>query len=243
MMVVGAGEAKRWLRQVLDQRRAITDDLVICLNRATKDEERMCLQYGAWVYSDDREWGREQPRIKTDLLRRCGRLRPDWILPGDADELFEERFTRKEVESLASTGDIGFYFYIINLWNDEGHMRRYLNFWNIRFFRYAPEYGLEFAKKNLHCGLAPPVAYYYGSHAPFYVKHYGLMRREDREAKIARYEQYDPKAIWKGREYYEALKDPGVGSPFVPEEMSRRVRNEVESYHEKPKRIESKIYV
>jgi hypothetical protein len=33
------------------------------------------------------------------------------------------------------------------------------------------------------------------------------MRAEDREKKVERYNKYDPKAIYKGREYYDKLKN------------------------------------
>lgn len=245
-MVVGPGEADRWLDQVFRQRKELTDDMVVCLNgegRQIGKERRLCKKYGFWCYEDTREWGIHQPDIKTDLLKKAGRLKPDWILPSDADEIYDKYFTREEADKLARTGDIGFYFYLVNLWNDETRCRKALNFWNIRFFRYAPEFGLVYARKRVHCGLAPPVVYYHGSHAPFIVKHYGLMKPEDRKKKVERYEKYDPRAVFKDRSYYDALKLETIGSPFDEDEMHKKVVDEVASYHEKPKLIEPKIYV
>jgi hypothetical protein len=36
--------------------------------------------------------------------------------------------------------------------------------------------------------------------------HYGLKDKKDRNRKIKRYEKYDPKAKYRDRSYYEALK-------------------------------------
>ena len=125
------------------------------------------------------------------MLDRAAKLRPDWILPSDADELYDKYFTRQEAEKLAQRNVPGYYFAIINLWNDEQHYRHDLSFWNVRFFNFkiAQREGLYFERKRLHCGLAPPFIYKYGHYAPFLLKHYGLMKPEDRQKKIERYEK------------------------------------------------------
>src|SRR3990167_4398999 len=206
------GEAGRYMKKTLLNFQRLCDDVIICTNNAGEGEKQLIKKFGFWQYEDNREWGKFQYLIKTDLLKRAGRLNPDWIIALDMDEVFDEHFSRREAELLTAQKEIGFHFYIVNLWNDKEHYNKGLSFWNIRFYQFRPELGLEFAKKNVHCGLAPPVFYHYGWHAPFYVEHYGLMRQEDRASKIKRYEQYDPRAIYKGREYYESLKYNGAGA-------------------------------
>lgn len=227
MLVVGAGEGDRWLSEVLEQRKQLVDELIICGNKTDKKTKEVIKRSGAWYYEDDREWGIHQPSIKDNLLERVGKLKPDWVLPSDADEIYDKQFTRGEAERLAGTGAIGYYFALINLWGDGEHYRHDLSFWNIRFFQYRPDLGTRYERKNVHCGLAPPVFYHYGWHAPFMVKHYGLMKEEDRKLKVKRYEKYDPKAVFKGRDYYDKLLTNDMVRPFDEDVMHERIARDV----------------
>lgn len=207
-MVCGA-EADRYLEASLKELKRLCDDAVIATNNADQKTKDLIKKYNFWQYEDNREWGKEQPNIKTDLLKKVGRLNPDWVIAIDADEVFAPEFTREEAERLGSGDEIAWYFLVVNLYNDREHYAHgagIQRFWNIRYFRYLPEYGLEFQKKALHCGLAPPIAYQYGWHAPFYLEHYGLMKPEDRMRKAERYKAYDPNAKYKDKTYYEDLE-------------------------------------
>lgn len=208
IMVCGPGEADRYLKASLDEFKRLCDDAVIVGNNTDEKTEKLIKSYGYWFYRDDREWGLHQPNIKTDLLKKVGGLNPDWIIALDSDEIFASEFTREEAEKLVATKEIAYYFMIVNLYNDKDHFAHdtgIQRFWNIRFYKYLPQFGLEFQNKRVHCGLAPPMAYKYGWHAPFYVEHYGLMKTEDRQRKAERYAKYDPSAIFKGKEYYNDL--------------------------------------
>jgi len=135
-------------------------------------------------------------------------MNPDWIIALDSDEVFAPEFTREEAERLTTLGEIAYHFMVVNLYNDREHFAHgagVQRFWNIRFYKYMPEHGLQFQKKNLHCGLAPPIMYIYGWYVPYYLEHFGLMKVEDRQRKVERYQQYDPKAIFKHRMYYDDL--------------------------------------
>jgi len=231
MAVVGAGEADRYLENTLKEFKRLCDDTIIATNYADDKTKKLIKDYGFWQYEDNREWGINQPYIKTDLLRRVGGLAPDWIIALDADEVFAPEFTKEEAEKLTQTEEIAWYFMIVNLYNDEEHFAHdagIQRFWNIRMFKYLPEYGLEYQRKALHCGLAPPIAYKYGWHAPFYIKHYGLMKPEDREKKAQRYDQYDPNAKYKGREYYEDLRRELKAHRFEPQALLEKLRNSVD---------------
>lgn len=237
MMVVGPNEADRWLEPVLEQRKQLVDDMVIVGNNTDEKTEKLIKKFNYWFYRDDREWGINQPRIKDDLLAKVARLNPNWVLPSDADEIYDKRLNREEVEKLMSVNYAAYYFAIVNLWNDEEHYRHDLSFWNVRMFRYMPQYGLTFSRKNVHCGLAPPFAYKWGANAPFIVKHYGLMRPEDREKKVKRYEKYDPKAVFKGREYYDKLKDERYIAPFNEDSFGAKIAAEVAAQDQRKKII------
>jgi len=207
MMVCGA-EADRYLEASLKELKRLCNDAIIATNNADQKTKDLIKKYGFWQYEDNREWGIHQPDIKTDLLRRVGKLKPDWIVALDADEVFAPEFTREEAEKLTEQKEIAFYFMIVNLYNDKDHFYHgagIQRFWNIRFFKYLSDH-IQYMKKSLHCGLAPPVFYHKGWHAPFYVEHYGLMSKKDRIAKVERYREFDPNAKFKNREYYDDLE-------------------------------------
>lgn len=207
LMVCGA-EADRYLEKSLQEFKRLCDDAIIATNNADDKTKDLISKYGYKQYEDNREWGVHQPSIKTDLLKKAGELNPDWIIAIDSDEVFAPEFTREEAERLASGSEIAYYFLVVNLYNDEHHFAHNTGiqrFWNIRFYKYAPEYGLQFLKKNLHCGLGPPIMYKYGWYAPYYLLHYGLMKKEDRDKKIERYRKYDPNKVFKAGEYYDDL--------------------------------------
>lgn len=207
--VCGPGEADRYMRETLDEFKRLCDDVLIATCNATQKEKDLLDEYGFSHYEDNREWGKEQPNIKTDLLTKAGSLQPDWIIALDMDEKFAPEFTRAEAERLGSQNEIAWYFFIINLYNDRDHFAHdagIQRFWNIRFFQYLPEYGLQYQRKALHCGLGPPIMYQYGWYAPYYVEHFGLMKPEDRKAKADRYKKYDPNRVHKGGAYYDDLE-------------------------------------
>lgn len=207
--VCGAGEADRYMKATLDEFKRLCDDVIIVTCNATLKEKKLIKKYGFKTYEDNREWGKDQPNIKTDLLTRAGELSPDWIIALDMDEVFAPEFTREEAERLTKTDEIAWYFLVVNLYNDREHFAHDVGiqrFWNIRFFKFLPEYGLQYQRKNLHCGLAPPIAYKYGWHAPYYLEHFGLMLPEDRHKKAERYKQYDPNRVWKSGPYYDDLE-------------------------------------
>jgi hypothetical protein len=230
MRVIGfmvCGPNEKYLKGTLDEFKRLCDDAVIATNNADKETIDLIKSYGYWTYEDNREWGVSQPLIKTDLLKKIGGLRPAVVVPLDADERFDGSYSRELLEEYSRRYP-AIYFYIVNHWNDEDHHRKSLGFWNIRQFNYLPEYGLQYIRKNLHCGLGPPWAYHYGSYVPHFIHHYGLMEAEARKRKVQRYEKYDPSAKWKDRAYYEALKTETVGSSFSEREMLDKLREEVE---------------
>ena len=220
------GPHEKYLRKSLDEFKRLCDDAIIATNNADDDTKALIDEYGYHHYEDNREWGKYQPDIKTDLLTKAGELKPDWIIAIDADEVFAPEFTREEAERLANTGEIAYYFLVVNLYNDEqhfAHSKGIQRFWNIRFYKYAPEYGLQFLKKALHCGLGPPIAYKYGWHAPYYLLHYGLMLPEDRARKQARYQKYDPTKKFKAGAYYDELGQELPMKKFDPEGLLKKL--------------------
>lgn len=222
-LVCGPGEADRWLKQTLETFQRLCDDVIVCLCNAGPKEKKMVASFDFRAYEDNREWGRKQPYIKTDLLRRIHLLKPDWILPLDADETMS--VSRGTLEGL-TIGRESCYFYVVNLWNDEEHYSRNLSFWNVRFYKADESKGVQFLKRPVHCGNAPP--YFYSlsareTYVPHILFHRGLMKPEDRKAKARRYDLYDPYADHKGREYYDALLAEGTGTAYNESIVTKRL--------------------
>lgn len=231
LMVCGGGEADRYLENTLRELKRLCDDAIIVMNGVDQKTRKMLSKGDFWLYEDNREWGTNQDRIKTDLLARVAKLNPDWILPLDADEVMPT-VDRETLENLTK-GSHACYFYFVNHWNEPGRYMKSLGFWNIRFFKYLPEAGMIYLKKPLHCGLAPPYFYHVGTYVPHIVRHYGLMDPKDRQRKIDRYNKYDPNAKYKDSSYYEALASDGTGSVYNEEEMIAKVVEEVNKMKQK----------
>jgi len=224
--VCGGGESLRYMRKTLDEFKRLCDDVLIALCNATQAEKDLLDKYCFKYYEDNREWGVYQPDIKTDLLTKAGEMNPDWIVALDMDEVFAPEFTREEAEKLTMSDEIAYNFLVVNLYNDEKHFAHDVGiqrFWNIRFYKFLPEYGLQFLRKSLHCGLAPPIYYKYGWHAPYYLLHYGLMKPEDRAKKVKRYQQFDPNKRFKAGEYYNDLQRELTMRKWNPKELLNKL--------------------
>lgn len=233
--MVGPGEADRYLRRSLDQLKRLCDDVMIVLNHADEKTKKMVCEYGFLWYTDDREWGRHQPYIKEELVKRLAIFKPDWVIAMDADEMFDFIVSRETLESLAMPTQLAWYFYVVNFWNDEEHHNPGLNFWNVRFFKYDTQRGFEYEHKALHCGLAPKWAYHRGSYSPYILKHFGLMNPKDRVRKKERYDKYDPNAVHKSASYYEEIATERKPAIFDLDHMRSEVDKEVAKYKVKDK--------
>lgn len=206
-LVCGPGEAGRYLKETLEDLNRICDDVVVCLCNATNEERKMVSWYDFRFYEDNREWGKFQYLIKTDLLRRIQQLSPDYVLALDADETIPT-LDRDTIEELARTRR-SMQLFVVNLWNDEEHYAKELCFFNVRLYNTLAFPQTGFMRKPVHCGNAPPA--FYGippkeSYIPHILLHKGLMRPEDRAKRVERYQKYDPHAVHKSAEYYIALE-------------------------------------
>ena len=227
-LVCGPGEADRYLEETLREFKRLCDDVIVCLCNAGPKEKKLINKYDFRSYEDNREWGKKQPFIKTDLLRRIGKLGTDWILVLDADETIPTITDRSVLEKIAKSGREAAHFYVVNLWNDEQHYKKSMGFWNCRYYAYLPERGTQFLKKPVHCGNAPP--YFYSlpprqTYVPHILLHKGLLKPGDRFRKSLRYNIYDPHADYKGREYYDALVLSSTGAEYDQQQVLNKINH------------------
>lgn len=233
MSIVGPNEP--YLKATLEEFKRLCDETVICFCNATDKEKKLVKEYGFHTVEDNREWGKAQWLIKENVLKNhVALLEPDWVIALDADEVFEKKFTRTELEALAQKGGIGYYFYLANLYGN-GYSKE-TSRWNVRMFKFAPEYGLNYKQKPVHCGLAPEVAYHFGNYAPFLVKHYGLKTKAARDRRVERYKKYDPDAKHLAPSYYEFLASQRTPDKFDEEALHQLLVDEVKTYYHKEPR-------
>lgn len=231
MGVCGAGEAQRYMEATLKDLKKFCDDVIIVTCNAGEEEKQLIKKYGFWQYEDNREWGLHQHEIKQDLLAKVGVLEPEWVLALDMDERFPEKTSKADIYKLCDTGEIAWNFLIVNLYNDKYHYvhgEGIQRFWNVRLFKYLPEYS-DFIKRPLHCGLAPAFSYHHAWHAPLFIEHYGLMKKEDRERKAERYRQYDPEAKYRDRKYYDDLVADLKPIELIRSKLLEQLRNAVDT--------------
>lgn len=227
-LVVGKGEADRYLPQVLKRLDGLCDRIFIWGNNPDKKTDELCSKYDYYRHPEDL-WGTQQWRIKFTLLTEFVKpYNPDWIVCVDADEILDKRLTREKAEEMADWGEVAFNFYCVQLWNSENTMRvdgYWGNFWNVRYYKFIPELQQFFQKTALHCGLAPIYAYKWATPSGLLFKHYGYLKPEDRAKKADRYERYDPTAIYKSIEFYKSIKDINpVLEPFDEDEFGKKLK-------------------
>lgn len=223
------GEHKRYLKGTLDEFKRLCDDTIILGNNLTEADRKLIDSYNFHIVDDSREWGKLQNVIKHDFLKNhVAKLNPDITICLDMDEVFAN-VTREKVEEIFKTNQ-AFHVYIANLWG-KGY-RPDWSFWNVRMFgwEWLDKLGdsfFEYENRPLHCGLAPKWTYALNIHAPFVLEHHGLKKKSDRMKKVKRYEQYDPKQVYRAPDYYRALKLDSY-EPYNRQEVVEKVEKHID---------------
>lgn len=234
--ICGPGEAGRYMRETLEEFKRLCDETIILCNNVGPEEKLLCYEFGFQMVQDNREWGKEQWRIKKDFVDEfVSKLAKegDVMVCLDMDETFDRHLTR---DWLLKMPFDAYKVFIVDLWNDPEHYKLESCFWNTRIWRWNGN--TEWIVKPVHCGLAPRWAVAYNRYAPFLLIHKGLMLREDRQKKIKRYEKYDPDAKHLAPIYYEMLASD-TAKPFDEEAMHATIAKEVETYKQTKPRTKS----
>lgn len=190
----------------------------------------MIKSYGFRIVDDDREWGKNQHKLKQDFVKsHVAALEPDITICLDMDEVFYGA-TKQDFIKQCSKGE-AWYVYIANLW-EKGWNPEW-SFWNVRFYawNWLDKLGDSFftiENRPLHCGLAPRWAYMLNLHSPFLLEHYGLKEKTSRQRKIDRYNQYDPRRVYRHPSYYECLASNSY-EEYDPDAILEMIRKDVES--------------
>lgn len=229
--ICGPEEAGRYMKETLEEFKRLCDDVIICINAPTgietESETLLIDEYGFRRVQNSAEWGRFQWKIKQEFVQDyVSKL----VQPGDVmvcldmDERFDKHITR---DWLLQMPFDAYKVFVVDLWNDAQHYKPESCFWNTRIWRWTGN--TEWTPKPLHCGLAPRWAAAYNRYAPFLLIHKGLMLKEDRARKIARYEKYDPHAKHLARPFYAMLHSDSA-KDFDEESLHAIIEDEVKTY-------------
>lgn len=225
--ICGPGESGRFMRETLEEFKRLCDETIILCNNALPQDKMLIYEYGFRMVQDNREWGKLQWKIKQDFVRAHVAPRAavgDMMVCLDMDERFDRHITK---EWLLEAPFDAYKVFIVDLWNDPEHYKPSSCFWNTRIWRWTGN--TEWIPKPVHCGLAPRWAVAYNRYAPFLLIHKGLMLKEDRARKVARYEKYDPHQQHLGKQYYWMLKED-TAEAFDEEAMHATIADEVATY-------------
>lgn len=232
--ICGAGEADKFMELTLESFR-LCDNVIILLNNATEKEKSLVRKFKYDYVEDNREWGKKQNIIKQDFVsKHVSRFFPDACLTLDMDESLQSDFKRSNLEQLTRWHSSAFYF--VQHWNSEDRYNPDFGFWSVRFYNWKND--TRFLNRPLQCGLVPRWALNHCSYAPYFIHHYGLMSKEDRDRKIARYEKYDPEKKYLPS-FYEKLKSKSDGIIFNEVEFKKQLTEEVAKYGDQFKTMES----
>jgi glycosyltransferase involved in cell wall biosynthesis len=177
----------------------IVDEIVVLDNGSTDGTLEAYKKYPK-VVTVLETVGFDEGRDKCMLLDEAKKRSPDWIVWTDADEVFEEHFTRAVVEKYMSSRHNRFVFRMCNFWLDRIHCR-----YDGSYFLYTlhPQRSMwrnlpsaYFINKKIHNGdilgvPGKPIL------SPYRLKHYGYADPVKMKEKHDRYKAIDP----NGRSY------------------------------------------
>lgn len=221
-MIIG-DEAGKYLEIVIPDlfRRRLIDELVIVMDCPTdKTPEiigRLKEDYQITAYHHNfKLFGTAENLLRKRLVEYAISKNPYGILAPDADEVFDESFSRKKAEKLLSEG-IAWDFKIAHFWGDFEHVRvdgKWRSQKNIRLFKYLSDKQQDLTNFPIHSGSAPRYAYHNRKLSPFILKHYGYIKRADVDKKIERYKKFDPIGLYESIDLYNQMKDDGSITKF-----------------------------
>ncbi len=230
LVIVGPNEADRYLERTLKSLSFLCDRVEAVLCNATGKEQAMCLKYSVKTRQDNREWGLNQAQIKHDAHKG----RNGWMLCLDADEVVDQQITKEFLQSYMDRGPLAYHSFLVNHWDEETKYRLDMCFWRVQFYKATLANGASFERSGFDPGIVPYWAASQASYLPMFVRHYGLMKKEDRERKVKRYEKYDPEQKLLPKDYYDALKSTVWADTFDAYRLRQQLKKETDGIPLRP---------
>ncbi|WDZ59346.1 glycosyltransferase family 2 protein [Paenibacillus polymyxa] len=215
LSMVIQNEGARFLKQVLESHAKYIDSAVIIDDGSTDDSVQICetilrnirhniISNSCSKFSNEVELRKQQWEATIDE-------QPDWILNVDADELFEEEFSKKVHQLMELEKYSTMCFPLYDMW-DEKHYREdeywYAHKTHRPFIaRYSPEAVYDWLEEKQHCGRFPKNILDIGPNliSDLKLKHLGWIREEDRLKKYKRYQILDTNKTEFRTKHYESI--------------------------------------
>lgn len=191
----------RWIEEVLLSVRPIAFETVVFDDHSTDDTARIAESAGAEVIKS-RYTTLDESRDKNECLRHVLKLKPEWIICIDGDEVIEPSGPAKIIRQITDNPHLwALAFRVVYLWDSMdqirtdgiyGHFARPSMF---RIGRLSPElvkFRTTDGAANFHCSNAPEFHLNNCSPSDVRLKHYGYVDRAMRLAKYRWYNQHDP---------------------------------------------------
>lgn len=143
--------------------------------------------------------GHDEIRDRAKLLEMAVEEGCNWFLSWDADEIFEDKFTKEYLDRLVHPPNpsvMSYSFHWYTFWDEAGEMWRVDSTFGVmygaRLARILPNYGVMKSESGLHMGNVPTVNLAFGSRiSSVRIKHYGYQTPAERQRKYDFYESID----------------------------------------------------
>ncbi len=213
-------EADRKLRECLEEIReyakvvnvvaVIIDDNSTDTSVTLADEILQAVPHR--IIHNDRSKFANEIELRKQQWDEALKENPDWIMNIDADHVWEKAM-RTEIYKLINQDKVDVWcFRLYDFW-DESHYRDDAiwcahNTYRSFLIRYKKDFNYTWRETPQHCGHFPKNIYElpYGF-SSMRLKHYGWAKKEDREAKFARYQKLDPGAKYGSQTQYDSALD------------------------------------
>lgn len=210
-------EEHRFLKQVIQHAIKYVDNVVIVDDASTDNTVNLCKELLCniphKIIVNKKSLFHEEYKLRTLQWKETLKMKPDWILSLDADDIFEDLIIHKLDEMLSDPNVDIYNFRYFDMWNESQY--REDKYWNSHFrykpflIRYQPHFKYSFLKLNHHCGRLPKDLHLLpNKNSDLRIKHMGWSREVDRRNKYLRYQKNDPNAVYGIKEQYESILDP-----------------------------------
>ena len=217
LSMVVKNEENRYLHRALEHHLPFVDHVVIVDDASTDGTIELCKKLlkntPYTLIENEHSMFTNEVQLRQKQWNEAVKLKPEWILNLDADEIFESGFEQEIGNILTHDHYDAVYFRLYDMWS-ETHYRDD-DYWQAHHYyrpfliRYRDELTYSWNNSPLHCGRFPNTI----SHFPYTchsarIKHYGWAQENDRKRKYERYKKLDPDAIYGWKEQYESILDP-----------------------------------
>lgn len=210
VQMICRNEEKRYLKKILASVSEYADKIVVIDDASTDRTPEICASFPKVILKQLRGkplWPVDESKLRTKLWEMVRKLKPQWVLTQDSDELFDKSFKKRLPELLNSKWD-WIAFRLCDMWNENHY--RIDGYWSPifrRLFRFRDEpFGI---RGQIHCASIPKYALESNNGTcciDVRVKHLSWMTEEDRRQKMKLYSKIPMTGI--NAEHLKSVSSP-----------------------------------